>query len=183
MPTPIGHALGGAIVYSFSDADKKKKWLVALLVIFFAELPDIDFLFGFFVGNPNKYHHQFTHSFFFVILAGLIGAWLCRKTKLMQFRASAVLFIAAGFSHILLDFLAVDTSAPFGEPVFWPFWNKFFISPFQIFSDVHRASDSGLFFKSMLNLHNLKTIILEIGILTPIAIIIELVKRSKKKTE
>ncbi len=183
MPTPIGHALGGAIVYSFSDSDKRKKWLIALLVLFFAELPDVDFLFGFFVGNPNKYHHQFTHSFFFVILAGIVGAWLCRKINIMQFCASAVLFIAAGFSHILLDLLAVDTSAPFGEPVFWPFWNKYFISQVQIFSDVHRASTSGLFFKSMLNLHNLKTIVLEIVILTPAAVVISFIKRYKKKTE
>jgi membrane-bound metal-dependent hydrolase YbcI (DUF457 family) len=170
MPTPIGHALAGTIFYLFSNGKSRKKWLIFLMVLFFAGLPDIDFIFGFFVGNPDKYHHHFTHSLFLIVIAGLIGAFMADKIGVMNFQQSALLFIGAGTSHIFLDILCLDTSTPFGIPIFWPFWEKYFISPVQIFSDVHRTSSSSIFFQSLINWHNLKTVLLEIIIIGPIII-------------
>jgi membrane-bound metal-dependent hydrolase YbcI (DUF457 family) len=169
MPTPIGHALAGTIIYLFSNGKSRKKWLILFAVVFVAGLPDIDFVFGFIVGNPNKHHHHFTHSFLFVVIAGLIGAFMAYKTSIMSFQRSALLFIGAGISHIFLDILCLDTTAPFGVPIFWPFWEKCFISPIQIFSDVHRALSSTIFFQSLINWHNLRTVLLEIIILGPVA--------------
>ena len=143
----------------------------ALLTIALALLPDIDFLFGFFVGNPNRYHHQFTHSLCFVVMSGLAIAALFARRNRVQFSPFAVLFIGAGLSHILLDFFAVDTRAPFGIPLFWPLENGFHISPAQIFSDVHRASANKLFFISMLTEHNLRTVLFEMILLGPLLMI------------
>lgn len=168
MPTPVGHAIAGAIFYSGTSKSKKfDLWLLGTL-LFFVVLPDIDFVFGFMVGDPNRYHHQFTHSFFFVILAGLIGGYLFAKWRQQSAVYSSAIFISAGITHVILDVLALDTSAPYGCPLFWPFSNQFMISPVVIFSDVSRASDTRTFFASLFNIHNLKTVLIEIGILAPI---------------
>jgi membrane-bound metal-dependent hydrolase YbcI (DUF457 family) len=168
MPTPVGHALGGIITASLLKSNWKKNWLIFALLIFFAELPDIDFLFGIIEGDANKYHHQFTHSFVFVLFAALLGSIIINKLGIMHFSKSFVLFSVAGASHLIFDLLALDTSEPFGAPVFWPFWNGFVISPVTIFSDVHRSSASSAFFPSLFSLHNFKTVLIEVLLLGPI---------------
>jgi hypothetical protein len=75
----------------------------------------------------------------------------------------------------------VDTSVPRGAPIFWPFWNRYFIFPFQLFSDVERAADSKTFFKSMLTIHNLRTVGIEIAILTPLTILTVALSRHRKR--
>ncbi len=180
MPTPVGHALGGAISASLFQNKGRAKWLVFILVLFFAELPDIDFLFGIIEGNANKYHHQFTHSFVFILIAAFVGAAITSKFGIMQFSKSFVLFTVAGASHLIFDLLALDTSEPYGAPVFWPFWNGFVISPITIFSDVHRSSSASAFFPSLFSLHNLKTVLTEIIALAPVWLVIWASKKYKE---
>ena len=183
MATPIGHALGGIIVYT---TGKKRHFDLKLFIatLFFAELPDIDFLFGFVVGKPNLYHHGFTHSLIFVICIGVAGAWLLSLKNREQFRLYALMLVGAGISHLIFDLLAVDGTAPFGAPVLWPFTNKYFIFPIQIFMDVHRAADSGRFFISLFTPHNLKTVTREIYMLLPVVIFILLInKRFQKRAK
>jgi inner membrane protein len=167
MPTPVGHALAGALIYSLSNAEEASSTKRLTAVLACSLLPDVDFLFGWFSGSPNRFHHQFTHSLFFVIVAGVLIALALAGRNRVQFRLFSVLFIGAGVSHIILDLLAVDTTAPFGVPLFWPFSHEFFISPVRIFFDVRRAMDSRQFFSSMLSWHNLKTMMLEIVFLAP----------------
>lgn len=179
MPTPIGHALAGATIDRLLVRQNTSQTLVTFLTIILALLPDVDFLFGFFVGNPNRYHHQFTHSLTFVVVTGMIAATMLAGRNRVQFSLFAVVFMGAGVSHILLDFFAVDTREPFGIPLFWPLENHFYISPVQIFSDVHRASDNRLFFVSMLTKHNLWTVVFEIILLGPLLTIIDRLRKSK----
>lgn len=179
MPTPVGHVLGGIMCLFFNKEFVLKNWPVLCLVVFYALLPDIDFLFGLVEGLPNKYHHQSTHSFVFIVLAGLLGGFIVNKLKIMQFTKSFVLFTVSGASHLLLDVLALDTKAPFGAPLFWPFSNKFFISPVTIFSDVHRSSSSHTFWASLLSSHNFETVLIEIAILLPIVILLFFVGKNK----
>ena len=176
MATPIGHALGGIIVYA---TDRKRQFDIKLfiLTLVFAVLPDIDFLFGFVVGKPNLYHHGFTHSFVFVICIGVASAWLLRIKDRQLFRLYALMFVGAGVSHLIFDLMTVDGTAPFGAPVLWPFTNKYFIFPLQIFMDVHRAADSARFIISLFNPHNLKTVIREIYMLVPVIVIMLFVKK------
>ncbi len=178
MPTPIGHALAGAILFS---AQKRRGVLFLLLVSFFALLPDIDFLFGFIVGDANRYHHLFTHSFVFVILAGLVGGLVYAKWKKESAMKSSAFFISAGTSHVLLDILALDKREPFGCPLWWPFSNEFVISPVLIFSDVSRVSDSKYFFQSLFNAHNLRTVTIEIAVLLPLVLVAFLLIQKKSK--
>jgi membrane-bound metal-dependent hydrolase YbcI (DUF457 family) len=180
MPTPIGHALAGALIYQGTAVKTNRPLLIIFLLLFFALLPDIDFLFGFPVGDPNRYHHLFTHSLIFVTIAGLVGGWAFSHFLQKSILYSSAIFIAAGISHLLLDCLALDQRPPFGCPLLWPFSNHFFISPMVLFSDVSRISDSKQFFVSLLNLHNLQTIAIETGVLAPLWAIVWFFKRKKR---
>lgn len=182
MPTPVGHLLSGVLVYFAIVPARKVIWPLLLCTLFVASLPDIDFLFGYIVGNPNKYHHHFTHSISFAAVLGLVCALLGTRVFTPGFKALAALFITAALLHIVLDLLAVDTSFPRGAPIFWPFSDRYFIFPFHLFSDVERVSDSKVFFKSMLTIHNLRTVGIEIAILTPLTILtVVLSRRSKRR--
>ena len=170
MPTPIGHMMTGVTIFLLLPLDYQKRKLL-IFVVFFAILPDLDFLLGFISGNPNQFHHFFTHSFFFiVVMAGGI-AFIMFKNNCSQRIFYAVLFMVTGFIHIGLDVLALDTSEPFGATIFWPFSQKYFISPLNVFSDVHRSSETQTFIPSLFNMHNLKTLFIEIALLAPFLII------------
>ncbi len=171
MASPVGHALGGVLVYAL---DRKRKFNIPvfLVAILLAGLPDIDFLFGYVIGQPNKYHHGFTHSFVFVIIAGLIAALIMGRKSKKQFWSLSGLFVGSGVSHIILDSIAKDTSPPFGSPVFWPFTDRYFIFPVEVLSDIHRASDSTGFIKSLFSMHNMMSVGRELLILLPIILLV-----------
>jgi inner membrane protein len=143
-----------------------------LLFMVFANIPDLDFLPGFFAGNPNMYHHGMTHSIFFALVVSIVvgvAYSIIRKKEMMKM--SIILFVTYA-SHLLLDFLGKDTRQPFGEQLFWPFTSEYYISPFALFSDVHKASHSDIFLKSLFNWHNLTTMAIEVAILTPILLLV-----------
>ena len=73
MPTPVGHSLMGYILYSErKKANWNLTWKDMFVFIFIANLADVDYIPGFFVGNPNHFHHGMTHSIGFAIFTGLI---------------------------------------------------------------------------------------------------------------
>jgi membrane-bound metal-dependent hydrolase YbcI (DUF457 family) len=170
MPSPVGHLLSGISVYTIlKPARPNRKWIF-FAALFMAVMPDFDFVFGFFAGNPNRYHHHFTHSIFFITVMSFFVALFFSKNSRMSLFADFVLLTAAGSSHLLLDMLAVDTTAPFGMPLFWPLSEKYIILPVSIFSNIQRASHSGRFLSSLFNLHNLVAIGKEVLILGSITL-------------
>jgi inner membrane protein len=167
MPTPIGHMLSGALVYQLFRKEKSEALKVFLSCAFLTILPDVDFLFGFIQGNPNKYHHHFTHSIAFVLVSAVVMLLFFRKSKTGLLTITA-LFVCSGLLHLGLDMLAVDNTAPRGVPLFWPISNHYFISPVIVFSDVSRASQSSVFFQSLFNMHNVRTVMVELILLGPL---------------
>ena len=169
MCTPIGHSLVGYSVLSHeSGLGIRSRWIMFLHVLALANLPDIDFLFGWARGNPNAYHHLWTHSLIFALLAGgLYGAVYTLFLRRDGIKAGG---FAAGIvlSHLVLDFFSKDTREPCGMPLFWPFSNKFLLSPVTIFQDVHKASSNSTFLGSLFCWHNLWTILLEVAVLSPV---------------
>ncbi|MBD3374897.1 hypothetical protein GF406_07685 [candidate division KSB1 bacterium] len=165
MPTPVGHTVAGMIVAK--GGIHIHKGLLGI-VLLFSLLPDFDFLIGFAVGDPNRYHHHFTHSFLFIVFCALIAALIVSHKSSLKFKNIFVYSCFAGFAHLGMDLLAVDTSAPYGAPVFWPFSSTYFIASVQPFADVHRDSNTGTFFISLFNTHNLNTVVREIIILVPL---------------
>ena len=168
MPTPIGHIASGVLLFASGSFHWRRQMMLLMALLFFALLPDIDLAIGLLLaGNANAWHHQATHSFLFVTAAGGAGGWLARRHG-----RYSLLFIAAGMIHLVLDIFAKDTSAPFGAPLFWPFWNGFLIAPLSLFSDVHRSGEAASFFPSLFNRHNLLTVMIELAFFTPLGLIV-----------
>jgi len=169
MPSPIGHSIAGIALFWVVIRRRFVDRKILIIAILATLLPDVDFIFGFFIGNPNRFHHQFTHSLVFVLLAGLALSLLTKVRTTKEYFAYTSLFSLLGFLHLFLDAACIDTSAPYGMKLLWPFSEKFYIFIVTPLLDVQRSSDSATFFSSMLNWHNLKTISLEILIFMPLS--------------
>jgi inner membrane protein len=162
MATPLGHALAGYAVYSFTrGTDGRDNRRLLLLCIFAATAPDLDFVPGLLMGTPARYHQGVTHSLGFALLmslgaAGVGSRWgislplLCSCTSI------------ASLSHLVLDFLGPDTRPPFGIPLLWPISDQHFISPVPILLGVRHATTAGTsiseWAQRLLHLHNFAAI-------------------------
>ncbi len=69
---------------------------------------------------------------------------------------------AAWASHVLLDYLGIDTVPPFGEMALWPLSREFFIAPTPLFYDVPRS------FTAEAIRHNLTAVAIEVTVLAPV---------------
>lgn len=145
MPTPVGHSLAGLSLYLIFNRDHSflKNWK-GLLPFFIAALaPDLDFIPGLVIGDANRYHHGITHS----IGASLIFTFLFSLVFMLHrdFQERFIIFLSLFLSHVFLDYFSVDTSFPYGVPLFWPLSERYYLSDPQIFLDIQRGSISLLF--------------------------------------
>ena len=181
MPSPIGHSLSGLFVYFLFNRKRFSNWMVLALLLFMANLPDLDFLLGFIKGNPNAYHHQFMHSLIFVVAVALIIAFAFNKLLTQgRYFLSFIWLCIPGFTHLFLDALSRDTSAPYGMQLLWPFSKEYFMFPFTIFADIQRSSENSTFISSLFSLHNFEALLVEIVVLTPVVILAFLKFRKPK---
>ena len=183
MPTSIGHTFAGIFLKEtkiFSPANTALKSLLVSVIL--ANLADIDFLPGLFLGNPNRFHHGVTHSLGATLVTGLVfGFYFYAKRN--QFWTPFVFSGLLYLSHVVLDFLTVDTSPPQGVPIFWPLSAKYYLSPISVFSSVHKDSSSATFFQSLFVSENVWTVFREIFILGPFVLLVYLTKFVKKKIQ
>ncbi|HDQ41861.1 MAG TPA: metal-dependent hydrolase [Desulfonatronum sp.] len=167
MPMPLAHCAAGAAAFvAFSPGaflkQGKARWILLAACLFLANLPDLDFLPGLLMGAPNRYHQGFSHSLFFMFCFATLAFFLLNRYRARQaaeFPARRLLFclLVAGLSHPILDFFSLDTSAPQGVPLFWPFSPEHYSSPWPLFLNVQRADLPGMaFFASLLSMHNLR---------------------------
>jgi membrane-bound metal-dependent hydrolase YbcI (DUF457 family) len=83
-------------------------------------------------------------------------------------------------SHLLGDWLSVDTSVPIGIPLFWPLNDSYFISPVLIFQDIRHGTDgTGLtgFLIDVFSITNLSAIGRELAITLTVLVAVETVRR------
>jgi len=159
VPTPIGHALAGLSVAGVARrftpvSNAQVGWLA-----FLAAAPDLDLALGF-VDGVN-HHRGPSHSLVAAVMAG-VAVWILRRLGL-AFLPGGLASGTAWASHVLLDYLGLDTSPPSGEMALWPFSDAFFISPVSIFYDIPRA------FTAEAIRHNLVAVAIEVVVLAPIA--------------
>jgi membrane-bound metal-dependent hydrolase YbcI (DUF457 family) len=117
MATSLGHYLFDlSIAQSVARDEHAKKqafWLAAV-----ACLPDLDVVPGIMVGQLNRFHHGVSHSFtaaiIFALGVGLLFKWWIGKRSL-KFGALCFLLYS---SHVILDFLSLDTGGVRGVPLF-----------------------------------------------------------------
>ena len=174
MPLPVAHTgIGLACYLGFLDdrvtaLTKRKKGILLLIFAGLANLPDLDFLPGIFIGQPNYYHHGPSHSILLAFFATLVAYIATSKyfNKLDKKRYSLILLITA-LSHTLLDYFSRDTGHPYGVPLLWPLDNTYYISSVSLFSDIARSGEPGMaFILSIFNTHNLIAIVGEFLFIT-----------------
>ena len=180
MPSPLGHALAGIIAAWSADlVPGHRAWrtasasasfcdraggAVTLLCSGIAILPDLDLAF--------HAHRSVSHSLFAVALMTIISAavtgWVTRRPV---WRVAFMCGSAYG-THLLMDWLAVDTYLPYGLQVFWPFSHTWYISGMDLFAQTERR----LLFSARSIRINLTAMGWETAILLPIVVLLWLVR-------
>jgi membrane-bound metal-dependent hydrolase YbcI (DUF457 family) len=137
MPSPVGHALGGAIVALVCDVrrqpsgrrfERMRLALASPLVLAGAVagvLPDVDFLLG--------RHNMETHSLGAAAAAGVV-AWIWRRG---QARLAFTIGLAWA-SHVLFDWLGSDDTPPLGVMALWPVTSAFYFAHAYVFEAISR---------------------------------------------
>ena len=167
MPSPVAHALAGAVFglslhrkeisttdfSTVSRAFEKSSFrgFIGKEVLLFGSLgvlPDVDFLFG--------SHSTVTHSMGAVVLLAMFTLLITGRRNL-----SITCAIAYG-SHLLLDWLGTDATAPYGIMLLWPYSQEFFLSNISLFEGICRE-----FEQLDCWLHNLTALMWELLILGP----------------
>lgn len=190
MPLPVGHSMMGYVLHEtlggkkvrLQTADKPwATWKTLLLFVFLANLPDLDFLAGFFMGEPHLYHRHFvSHSIGAAAVVGCMVALCFGWRDWRRFAWHVLLFGSVYFSHVFLDAFSHDTARPFGVPMFWPFSKQYIFSPVLLFMSVEKAGSGLNFIKNLFVMHNFGAAVLEFMIFVPVLSIIKLVKNRRR---
>jgi len=158
MPTPVGHALAGLAVAGIAGRSARLSTSQVAVLVFCAIAPDLDLALRLFDGV--NHHRGPSHSIGMAALAGCLATLMRR----LGFGLPGALAVAAAWgSHVLLDYVGLDTMPPFGEMALWPVSRDFFIAPMALFYDVHRS------FSPEAIRHNIVAVALEIVIVGPLA--------------
>lgn len=138
MASPLAHTLLGFTLFNLWPAGSRdfqiRPWPLYGLVMTAALAPDLDFIPGLLLGDPNRYHQTLSHSLGMALVVALgLGAILrLLKTGPSWVRWSSLLLLLI-CSHLLLDFITEDHRPPFGFPLFWPFSETPHTFPVPIF--------------------------------------------------
>ena len=163
MPSPVGHALGGAIVaYALGTVGTLGTLGTLATVVFAAVAPDIDFAWG---G-----HNRETHSLGAAVIAGLVVFAWKRDVRL------AIAVALSWTTHVLFDWLGSDDTPPLGVMALWPINSNFYFSNAFVFEAISRRYWLDNFYT-----HNGWAVVKEILILGPIALMVWWLGRSPKE--
>ncbi len=175
MCSPVGHSLAGYALYQACGGKGKlaRDWWKIFLYIFAANAPDLDFIPGIFLGDANRFHHGISHTLGFSLLFALMMYAIPRFRTKKDF----AIFFSLYFGHIVIDFLTADSSTPFGVMLFWPFTQKYFISSFSFFSDIHH-----LFLSDLFDSHNIRAMVWETALFLSIVVLLTFVGRIGKES-
>jgi inner membrane protein len=173
MPSPVGHVIAGiAAGWLVAGRPRGSAWRQAAAreaLIFGAlgALPDVDLL----VGAHSGPTHSIGAAAIVAMVVWLAGAGLGIRRGLV---GAAACFAAYG-SHVLLDWLATDSSPPIGIMALWPFSRQYYESDVHVFLAISRRYAHGWSFVRQ----NLIAIAREIAILVPVVTIVAFARRRR----
>lgn len=167
MPSPVAHSLMGYLITrAEGQTDQSGRWGRLVLYIAVANAADLDFIPGFVIGDPNRFHHGISHSIGFAVLFALLCGISWALLKRESIGKHVMLFFCLYTSHLGLDYLSLDTKAPYGLPILWPLSDVFYIAPFAFLLDIQRSASSLDFVPSLFSLHNAIAMSIELIILS-----------------
>jgi membrane-bound metal-dependent hydrolase YbcI (DUF457 family) len=167
MPSPVGHALAGAATVFAADIATRTRSSPRFVTLCagLAALPDADLLIP---GTHRTFSHSVTAVAVTFIVAMVVTGQVTRlRAQRFGGQAAAVCALAYA-SHLLLDWLAVDTYPPFGIELLWPWSDRWFISGADIFRQTARMH----IFTAPIIRQNAVAIAQEIAILAPIVFVL-----------
>lgn len=126
-------------------------------------LPDLDFAWG--------RHNMETHSVAFALLTGSAAWWWWRSWRL------AAACMVAGLTHVLFDWLGSDDFPPLGVMALWPISQAFYFAEAYVFATISRRYWLPGFWS-----HNLWSVLRELAILMPIAVLAHHCRRRRGMT-
>ena len=184
MPSPVGHSLAGLIAYQIAPKiDGLARRQVIAWYILAANAPDLDFIPGLMVGDPNRFHRGVSHSSGLALLFAIGVSLILRRRQGVWRWTQFLVFLGLYLSHLILDYLSEDHSPPYGVPWFWPASRAYYMSPAPLFPDMHRSSSPGDFFPSLFSAHNLWSVSVECLVLVPLLLLAHaLMKRMRDET-
>jgi LexA-binding, inner membrane-associated putative hydrolase len=185
MCTPIGHSLFGVFLWAAMILPARRslhylwrwtrrQWEGLLLAVLMANLCDLDYLPGLFTGELNAWHHMYTHSIGWIILAGVGTCLVWKGLNPATEEKYLVLLLAALVSHLVLDWFTEDGSAPFGILAGWPFTLERTLSPVAIFPKASKNTLADLW-----QLANLKPVLVELALMGTLLLVVLLGKTRK----
>ena len=180
MASPIGHALAGiAVAWGADLVPGTRAWRIAppsagwferagngltLSCAVLAAAPDLDLFLG-------RFHRTMTHSLIGVAVVALVAALVAARARLPITRV-VIMCAGAWASHLLVDWLSADQSAPRGIQLLWPFDSRWFISGWDLFVGSERRD----LFSAASMKRNVEAIAQEVAVLMPIVIVLWLVR-------
>jgi inner membrane protein len=177
MPSPVGHFIGGVaagwliagappVLSSRPTNHPRAPWREVLVFGVLGMIPDLDLI--------GPVHRGPSHSLTAALAVGAV-AWLIIRVP----ATLALAAMAAYASHILLDWLGQDTSAPFGIMALWPASRAYFESGLNVFLAISRRYYQGWPFIRA----NLVAVFREVAILGSLLAIIVATRRRQSRTE
>jgi len=141
MPSPVGHALGGLTAHFLiaRGGDERASRPRVAVTVAASVAPDLDLLLRFVDGR--NHHQGASHSVAAALVAAGAAALLARALGWARPMVFALAGGAGWASHLLLDYLSVDTSPPIGIPLLWPLAERYFKVPWPFFLDIGRTLD------------------------------------------
>ncbi len=137
MSLPIAHGTVGYVLHRLDGRRTRfAGWERVLAFMAIANLPDVDFLFGFVLGRPGEFHRGITHTVLAAVVFGILAGAFCRWRFKDRLLPAMLMFAAVYASHLLLDALTIDERGPAGAQFFWPFSDGYYIMPFTIFTEI-----------------------------------------------
>jgi inner membrane protein len=155
-----GRLHGGADGPAEPQGKREARASIGTLLTFAAlsALPDVDVV-GVALGIPDAGaggHRGASHSFFLAAVIGVVTALYARRHRWPVFRTAVAATLAVA-SHGILD--AVGEGGR-GIPLFWPFSDERFMSPWRVLPDAPRGFQ-------MLSRHGLLDVCIELLVFFP----------------
>jgi hypothetical protein len=171
MPSSIGHGLASVGVgWMVARPAPSKRTLVAQVLVLgtIGVAPDLDLL----VGR----HSAETHSVGAALIVAGIAAWGLWPVAATRWRVFGAVLLAWAV-HPMLDMLALDTSAPHGVMILWPFSQEHYQSGWSVFTAISRRYWIPGFVS-----YTVFAVVREIVILAPVLAVIWWWRRSRPAT-
>ena len=161
MPSPAGHAIGAVAAGWLLARPATNLGRLSLQVAVLGGIgmaPDLDLLIA--------QHRGESHSLGVAALAATLAALVRWPVAASRWRIWLVVFLG-WTTHVILDAMGSDTSAPLGVMAFWPFSTSYFISDWQVFMPISRRWRAPGFVP-----YTVAAVMRELVILVPIALLI-----------